>query len=273
MSKGYAELILESLLKEDANQADALDAIKKRYEVTINYKDEGYRQIEPCAYGKSPKGNLVIRAYQTMGFSHTSVTGWKEFNLCDITEWKPNKTRKFKMPKGFNTEGDKGMSEVYIIAKFNGIKNDALLKYNQRRHAQKVAENPYYDLQRNIKNSYNANQIDYIKKNIADWQKSDAAKEFHKGNGQSIYDMSRITNFGDKNDVQTVGPVRKGNVETAQTDSANGLNYNMAINNGPLYKQNIQQQEINPDEYENSENQQDTDQEDIEKQEELNGRR
>ena len=36
MPKNYAELIIESILKEDARQMDVIDAIKKRCEVGIN---------------------------------------------------------------------------------------------------------------------------------------------------------------------------------------------------------------------------------------------
>lgn len=264
MHKNYAELIIDSLLKEDARQMDVIDSIKKRYEVGINYKADndakgsGYRIIQPVAYGKTSSGNLVIRAFQPYGDTKTKTPSWKMFRLDRIENWKPMKKRKFTEPPSsqfdsdgtFNKNGDKSMEEVYVVANFNGKRNDALLKYNQKVHDKKVAENPYYDLQKNIKKSFDGNQIDYIKKNVADWQKSDAAKEFKKGNGQSVYDMSKINDFGDENDVQTVGPVRKGNTET-KPQNIRKPNYNMASNNGPIYKQDIEKQANDTETYDN----------------------
>lgn len=245
----YIELILESLLKEEARQADVIDAIKKRYEVGINYKADndtkgkGYRIIQPVAYGKTSKGNLVVRAFQPFGDTKTKTPHWKLFRLDRIDKWKPLKKRKFKEPPQpqygeqgkFNPDGDGSMSEVYLVANFNGMRNDALMKYNQSRFDQKTKENPYYGLQQNIKKSIKGNDIDYVRKNVEDWQNSQAAKEF-KGNGKSIYDMSRINRFGDDNMSQTVGPVRKDNTETSQENNSSKLNYQKASNNGPVYK-------------------------------------
>lgn len=284
MSKGYAELILESLLKEEAMQADVIDAIKKRYEVGINYvsdktsKGSGYRIIQPVAYGKTTSGNLVIRAFQPYGDTKTKTPSWKMFRLDRIENWKPMKNKRFKEPPStdgdilgkFNPNGDNTMSEVYLVANFHGMRNDALIKYNQKRHAEKVAADPYYDFKRNIKKAQDGNKIDYVRKNVEDWQKSAAAAEFRKGNGQSVYDMSRVHNFGDDQETQTVGPVRKGNADTAPQQQPKQMNYTAALNNGPLYKQNIQQAETDTDEYEDS--QTDAENAYIEK-DELNGRK
>ena len=192
------------------------------------------------------------------------------FRLDRIEKWKPMKKRKFSEPPSaqFNSEGkfdpngDKSMSEVYLVANFNGKRNDALINYNQKVHDKKTAENPYYDLQKNIRKSIDGNQFDYIRKNVADWQKSDAAKEFRKGNGQSVYDMSKIDDFGDDNDMQTVGPIRKGNTEV-KPQNYKKPNYNTASNNGPIYKQNMKQQMSNAEEYDdmydNADENEDTD--------------
>lgn len=268
MPKKYAELILESLLKEEAMQADVIDSIKKRYEVGINYasdnsqKGNGYRIIQPVAYGKTKTGNLVIRAFQPYGDTKTKIPSWKMFRLDRIEKWEPMKNHKFKEPPTngdsilgkFNPNGDNSMSEVYLVANFNGMKNDALLKYNKAVHDKKVEENPYYDFERNVKKSRNGNKVDYIRKNVADWQNSPASQEFKKGNGQSVYDMSQVRDFGDQETTQTVGPVRRGNTETNTIEKNNALNYKTALNNGPMYKQNIRQIEKNTDEYEDAEN-------------------
>lgn len=247
--KNCVELILESLLREDVMQPNVIDSIKKRYEVEVNYKaDEdpkgsGYRVIQPVAYGKSKAGNLVLRAFQPFGDTKTKVPHWKLFRLDRIQSWKPLKNRKFTEPPNsqynaegkYNENGDKSMSEIYVIANFKGMRNDALMKYNQKRDKEKEKTNPYYRLQRNINKSIDGNKIDYIQKNVNNWQNSGAAKEF-KGNSSSVYDMSKIKDFGDKETTQSVGPIKKGNIDINNNQTETELNYQTANNNGPLYK-------------------------------------
>lgn len=247
----YLKSVLKSLLREEARQVDVIDAIKKRYEVEINYSDgsgeqkgTGYRLIQPVAYGKTKSGNLVIRAYQPFGDTKTKAPHWKMFRLDRIEKWNPLKNRKFSEPPAeqwndpakFNSKGDNTMAEVYLVANFNGKKNDNINNYNKKRNAEKVATDPYYNMKRNMKKSVNVNNVDYIKKNLDAWQNSEAAKRF-RGNGGSVYDMSKTANFGGNQEAQTVGPVRKNNAETIEPGKTqNNSTYINASNNGPMYK-------------------------------------
>ena len=248
-----AEQILKEILKEEANIAYVSDAIKKRYEVELDYKadeDEkgsGTRIIQPVALGHSSKGNLVLRAFQPYGDTKTKIPRWKLFRLDRIEDWNPLKKRIFKQPQSYNPNGDKTMTDILIQADFSGAeayaqgngKYSGLKQHNDERAAKKREENPYYGLQKNIKKSFDGNKIDYIKKNLEDWQKSKGADFFKKdkGNKQSAYEMSQIDDFGDNQTTQTVGPITKGNVETKE-QRREKLNYSKPKNNGPVFKNN-----------------------------------
>ena len=89
-----AEQVLKEILKEEANVAYVSDAIKKKYEVELNYqadddkKGSGKRIIQPVALGHSTKGNLVLRAFQPYGDTKTKIPKWKLFRIsffiCNI---------------------------------------------------------------------------------------------------------------------------------------------------------------------------------------------
>ena len=86
---------LKGLLLEIASLETVQDAIKRRQVCTINYDGDepggkGIREIEPVALGKSKAGNLVMRAWDREGASHTGFKGeqplpsWRLFRLDKI---------------------------------------------------------------------------------------------------------------------------------------------------------------------------------------------
>jgi predicted DNA-binding transcriptional regulator YafY len=121
---------LKSLLTEIASLETAQDAIKRRQVCIINYDGDepggkGVREIEPVALGKSKAGNLVMRAWDKEGASHTGFKGeqplpsWRLFRLDKILSMKPT-GEIYNTPKpGYNFNGDKSMTSVIIIAKFD----------------------------------------------------------------------------------------------------------------------------------------------------------
>lgn len=276
----YAEQILKEILTEEANLDAVTDAIKKRYEVELTYKaDEdpkgsGKRIIQPVVLGHSKAGNLVLRAFQPYGDTKTKTPGWKMFRLDRIEGWEGNKGKHFSEPPGaqfnaegkYNPKGDNSMVDVLVQANFTGAadyakgigKYSGLKAANDRRAAEKRAKDPYYGLRKNIKNAQNANDVDYIRKNIEAWQNS-AGHQFFKngGNTQSANDMAQVQNFGDETATQTVGPITKDNTETKNT--AINPSYNRISRNGPMYKdvnyeepEDNNQEEINNNETEKS---------------------
>ena len=120
---------LRGLLLEIASVETIQDAIKKR-EVCIIYYDgdepggRGLREIEPVALGKSKARNLVCRAWDREGASHTGyegeqpLPGWRLFRLDKILSCKPS-GEIYNTPRpNYNFNGDKSMTSVIINAKF-----------------------------------------------------------------------------------------------------------------------------------------------------------
>ena len=68
---------LKSLLLEAASIDDIRKAIDLKQVCTIDYQGDepggrGIREIEPVALGRSKSGNLVFRAWEREGGSHTA---------------------------------------------------------------------------------------------------------------------------------------------------------------------------------------------------------
>jgi predicted DNA-binding transcriptional regulator YafY len=85
----------------------------------------GLREIEPVCLGYSKGNNLVLRAWDKTGASHTGylgsqpLPGWRLFRVDKITMYKPLRTN-FNQPRpNYNFNGDKSMSRIIINAKFN----------------------------------------------------------------------------------------------------------------------------------------------------------
>lgn len=268
----YLQQILKQILSEArktrATETDVIDAIKKRYEVWINYTaDEegtgrGKRLVQPVAYGLSKSGNPVIRAFQPMGDSKTKSPGWKLFRLDKITSWQTLPKRHFPEPPltqymvngKFNPNGDGSMSEVYVIADFEGSKTryekGGLKKYNELRKQQKKGEDPYADLRKNIEKSVMATpevmkRIEMSRQPKRDWSLWDKQEE---PNQTSAEQMKAVKDFGNNNNTTTLNPVVKTNSTTQeptttqqqkQNIDVNNNNYNQISKNGPVLKNNI----------------------------------
>ena len=119
---------LKNLLLENTATRDSIaDAIRNRKVITIFYEGDqtirkGYREIEPVAFGPHIKsGNIVLRAWQIRGASDTpeNQPGWRMFRMDRIRNINPT-TDTFDTPRPyFNPNGDKHMSSIYEIAKFD----------------------------------------------------------------------------------------------------------------------------------------------------------
>lgn len=156
--------ILQKVLNESVNPSDIDKAIQNRNYVEIYYDDDinasdsekkdrpngynpkGFRLIQPYAYGLSKAGNEVIRAFQTTQNTRRGTPKWKMFRVDRITKWKPRKQTFSLTPKqmgfitqDFNENGDKSMSSIYSIAKFDIDKNDTLAVQREKTKALKNA--------------------------------------------------------------------------------------------------------------------------------------
>lgn len=266
----------QQLIFEDVDTSSIELAIKKRKAINVNYvADEndkstgsGWRIIQPVAYGLSKSGNPVIRAYQPFGDTKTKVPHWKLFRVDRFETWQPiNKKLNIPEPplEDYNPNGDKSMSVVYLNADYAGAKQryerGGLQKYNLQRHTQKVAQNPYYDLEKNIERSKRMPTPDYVARNVANWQQSKPNVMSKWLNGASAEEMSRTTDFGDNTYAQTSGPINKSEIEPSvqqpqpkQTNNTQRQVYQDIAMQGPVNKgdEEIKQQNTQDTEEENN---------------------
>lgn len=121
---------VKSLLTEIASLSDIQDSIRKKIVVTIYYDGDipggkGYRRIEPVCVGYSKAGNMVLRAWDIDGASHTATTGkkplpgWRMFRTDKIFTYQPTTDNFTEMRPGYNPNGDRSMSRVLLNAEFN----------------------------------------------------------------------------------------------------------------------------------------------------------
>jgi len=121
---------LSGLILEATSINDIKNSIEKKQVCTIYYTGDepggrGLREIEPVCLGRSKSNNLVLRAWDRTGASHTGylgtqpLPGWRLFRVDKITMYKPLRSN-FNEPRpNYNSNGDKSMNSVIINAKFN----------------------------------------------------------------------------------------------------------------------------------------------------------
>ncbi len=128
---------LRGLLLEVASIETVQDAVNGR-KVCIVYYDgdepggRGLREIEPVALGKSKAGNLVMRAWDREGASHTGykgeqpLPGWRLFRLDKVLSCKPSGEIYNEPRPNYNFNGDKSMTTIITIAKFDNAQQQTV---------------------------------------------------------------------------------------------------------------------------------------------------
>jgi predicted DNA-binding transcriptional regulator YafY len=128
---------LRGLLLEIASLESVQDAVNRRQVVIIYYEGDepggrGLREIEPVAVGRSTAGNLVMRAWDREGASHTAykgeqpLPGWRLFKLDKIASLKPT-GEVYNTPRpNYNFNGDRSMASVISIAKFDNTQQQTV---------------------------------------------------------------------------------------------------------------------------------------------------
>lgn len=120
---------VKSLITEIASLDDVQNSIRNKTVMTVYYDGDlpggkGLRRVEPVCLGYSKAGNLVLRAWDIDGASHTNTTGeqplpgWRMFRLDKIFTYQPTNDTFSEMRPGYNPNGDKSMSRVIINATF-----------------------------------------------------------------------------------------------------------------------------------------------------------
>lgn len=86
-------------------------AIKNRQVLSLTYKGL-QRVVEPHAVGTSPKGNDVLRCYQTVGTHTKNGHDWDRLTVAKIENLAPNGQNFVGTRPGYS-RGDKGMHSIY----------------------------------------------------------------------------------------------------------------------------------------------------------------
>ena len=119
---------IKSFINESVSFDDLQRAIKNRDVIIITYDGDepggkGYRTVYPVCLGRSLKGNIVLRAYEPEGASHTVaigkkiLPGWRMFRVDKTFTFQRTGETFDTLPNNYNPNGDKLMTVVYINAK------------------------------------------------------------------------------------------------------------------------------------------------------------
>jgi predicted DNA-binding transcriptional regulator YafY len=120
----FKELLFEAVSFDDLQKA-----IKNLDVIVITYDGDepggkGYRTVYPVCLGRSLKGNMVLRAYEPEGASHSvavgekTLPGWRLFRVDKIQTYIPTAEKFDEVRPNYNKTGDKSMSRVIINSKF-----------------------------------------------------------------------------------------------------------------------------------------------------------
>jgi hypothetical protein len=118
----------KQVLTEAVSFDDLQRAIKNLDVIVITYDGDepggkGYRTVYPVCLGRSLKGNMVLRAYEPEGVSHSVAVGkkvlpgWRLFRVDKTFTFQRTGEKFSTLPNDYNANGDKLMTQVYINAK------------------------------------------------------------------------------------------------------------------------------------------------------------
>lgn len=118
---------IKSFITETVSFDDLQRAIKNKDVIIITYDGDepggkGYRTVYPVCLGRSLKGNLVLRAYEPEGASHSVaigkkvLPGWRLFRVDKTFTFRRTGETFSTLPSDYNPNGDKLMTTVYINA-------------------------------------------------------------------------------------------------------------------------------------------------------------
>jgi predicted DNA-binding transcriptional regulator YafY len=121
--------VAKLLITEIASLNDVQKSIRDKNVVIVYYDGDlpggkGLRRIEPVCVGYSKAGNLILRAWDIDGASHTNTTGeqplpgWRIFRLDKIFTYKSTPNKFNQVRPNYNPNGDKSMVKVLLNAKF-----------------------------------------------------------------------------------------------------------------------------------------------------------
>jgi hypothetical protein len=215
MGRSFSNLI-NNILCEEVDINDITHSINSHNEVIINYNGDdnthtGKRIIQVYAYGLTKAGNPCIRAFEPYGDTKTKVPHWKLFRIDRINKWQTTNRKFLEPPKEqgwdqneFNKNGDKSMSVVYQVAKFDNNISDLDRLRNRTNNIKNNFDNIDVFRSKNGTFTKTYNNINKnIKKGISDTEESDKLSDkYWKGS-----EMENDTNSDENDNIS--GPIGK----------------------------------------------------------------
>ena len=120
---------LSKVITEVAALDNVQSSIKQKNIITINYDGDeygkGYRDVEPVCLGISKAGNMVLRAWERQGSSHSNkvdgnpIPGWRLFRLDKILTYGLQGDNFTEVRPKYNPNGDRSMTRVILNAVFD----------------------------------------------------------------------------------------------------------------------------------------------------------
>ena len=120
---------LSKVITEVAALDNVQSSIKQKNIITINYDGDeygkGYRDVEPVCLGISKAGNMVLRAWERQGSSHSNkvygnpIPGWRLFRLDKILTYGLQGDSFTEVRPKYNPNGDRSMARVILNAVFD----------------------------------------------------------------------------------------------------------------------------------------------------------
>ena len=120
---------LSKVITEVAALDNVQSSIKQKNVITINYQGDeygkGYRDIEPVCLGISKAGNMVLRAWERQGASHSNkvegnpIPGFRMFRLDKILTYALQGDNFTEVRPKYNPNGDRSMARVILNAVFD----------------------------------------------------------------------------------------------------------------------------------------------------------
>jgi predicted DNA-binding transcriptional regulator YafY len=124
---------LSKVITEVAALDNVQSSIKQKNIITINYDGDeygkGYRDVEPVCLGISKAGNMVLRAWERQGSSHSNkvdgnpIPGWRLFRLDKILTYALQGDSFTEVRPKYNPNGDRSMERVILNAVFDYTPN------------------------------------------------------------------------------------------------------------------------------------------------------
>ena len=247
------------LLREDASVDAINNAVNNMRPVTITYRGEsggglGEREIYPVAYGISTAGNPVVRAFQPKGATSSEVPGWKFFRVDRIDKWENDNSRTFNPEElnGFNENGDEQIETLYAISPIGAAREKQTEKEpeKQAEPEKKITSHPINKGEvdnggadaNTEKQYYSANDV---VKDILNTSNPKISPAMNKN----------IDNFAGQDDISKENqparepvPVTKQEITgSVPVESPEEKNDNLFANNGPVTKNDVDNEKVEPD--------------------------